>query len=128
MFDISGWEFITLAIIAVIVFGPERLPKFAADAGKFVRTVRGYVNGAKADLTRELGPEFADVKVSDLTPRGILRKTLGDDPFADVRDEVDITKDFDDFKSLRGSMLVDRPGAAKTLTPGEAPPFDPDTT
>jgi sec-independent protein translocase protein TatB len=34
--DISGWEFLTIGIIAVIIFGPDKLPKFAADAGRFM--------------------------------------------------------------------------------------------
>ena len=105
MLDISGWEFLTLAIIAVIIFGPDKLPKFAADAGRMMKQVRGYVNGAKDELTRELGPEFADVKVSDLTPRGMMKKALGpDDPFEELKNSVDIRKDVEQFRDLRNPM------------------------
>lgn len=106
MMDISGWEFLTLGIIAVIIFGPERLPKAAADAGRFMKQVRNYVNGAKEELTRELGPEFADVKVSDLTPRGMMKKALGpDDPFEELKNTVDIRKDVEQFRDLRNPMF-----------------------
>ena len=105
MLDISGWEFLTLGIIAVIIFGPDKLPKFAADAGRFLKQVRNYVNGAKDELTRELGPEFADVKVSDLTPRGMMKKALGpEDPFEELKNSVDIRKDVDQFRDLRNPM------------------------
>jgi sec-independent protein translocase protein TatB len=112
--DISGWEFLTLGVIAVVVFGPDKLPKAAADAGRFMKQVRTYVNGAKEELTRELGPEFADVKVSDLTPRGMMRKALGpDDPFEELRQSVDIRKDVEQFRDLRNPMGFDpRPKAA----------------
>lgn len=105
MLDISGWEFLTLGIIAVIIFGPDKLPKFAADAGRMMKQVRNYVNGAKDELTRELGPEFADVKVSDLTPRGMMKKALGpDDPFEEIKNSVDIRKDVEQFRDLRNPM------------------------
>lgn len=125
MFDISGWEFLALGIIAVLVFGPERLPKAAADAGRFARTVRQYVAGAKEDLSRELGPDFAQVKdlrAADLSPRGLLRKTFdGDDGLADLR--KDLRKDLDE---LRSPLLREKP--VRPLEANEVPPFDPETT
>lgn len=130
MFDISGWEFLTLAVIAVIIFGPDKLPKAAADAGKFVKQVRHYINGAKADLNRELGTDFGDVKISDFTPRGALRKAFGDeDPFDDIRKEMDGFKDMPALKEsmdLRAPLSANRPVPA--LRAGEVPPFDPDAT
>ncbi len=47
MLDISGWEFLTLGVLAVILFGPDRLPKFAADAAKFLKMMRGYMHNAR---------------------------------------------------------------------------------
>ena len=114
MLDISGWEFLTLGIIAVIVLGPDKLPKFAADAGKFMNQIRRYVNGAKDELTRELGPEFSDVKVSDLTPRGMMKKALGpDDPFEELKNSVDIRKDVEQFRDLRNPMFDAIPKSAR---------------
>lgn len=114
MLDISGWEFLTLGIIAVIIFGPDRLPKAAADAGRFMKQVRNYVNGAKDELTRELGPEFADVKVSDLTPRGMMKKALGpDDPFEELKNSVDIRKDVEQFRDMRNPMFNAIPKEAR---------------
>lgn len=147
--DISGWEFLTLAALAVVIFGPDRLPKLAADLGRVIRTVRQYVHGARADLRRELGPEFADVKLSDLTPRGIVRKTLGSDADMfdelrsdfDFRSELDLRKDLDlrrdlDLRKevslrkdidLRAPLLRDAPPVVP-LQPGERAPYDPDAT
>ena len=129
MFDISGWEFLTLAALAVVIFGPERLPKIAADAGKFIKQARTYVHTAKADLTQDL-PEFNDLKMSDLTPRGLLCKTIGDDdPLADLRKDLDFKSELDfnkEFEELHTPLT--REHTVVRLREGELPPFDPDST
>jgi sec-independent protein translocase protein TatB len=127
VFDISGWEFMTLAALAVIIFGPDRLPKLAADAGKFIRTMRGFVQNAKSELGADfdLGPELQelrklDLKATDLTPRGMLRKTLGeDDPFADLRKDLD-------FNDLRTPLTFET--SHHPLAADEIPPYDADST
>jgi sec-independent protein translocase protein TatB len=54
MFDIGFWELVIITIIALIVVGPERLPKFARDAGHFISKVRRFVHNAKKELEKEL--------------------------------------------------------------------------
>lgn len=122
MFDISGLEFLTLAALAVVIFGPDRLPKLAHDAGKFIRTVRGFVHGAKEDLARELDMDIPDLRKVDLSARGLMRRTFGeDDPFVDLR------KDFrGDFETLRAPLM--RETGARPLEVNEPPPWDPDAT
>jgi sec-independent protein translocase protein TatB len=123
VFDISGWEFLTLAAIAVFIFGPDRLPKLAADAGKFIRTVRHYVQGAKADLARELGTDLPDLRSVDLSARGLLRKAVGEeqDLFEDLR------KDFRGDVDLLKAPLMRETGA-RPLEKDESPPWDADAT
>ena len=116
MLDISGWEFLTIGIIAVLIFGPDKLPKFAADAGRYMNMLRQYVHGAKEELTRELGPEFADVKVSDLTPRGMMKKALGpDDPFEEIRQHgLDVRQNVEQFRDLRKPLQFSNGDTART--------------
>ena len=73
MFGIGPLELGVIAIVAVLVFGPDRLPEFARTAGRLLRQVRQMVNNAQNDLRNELGPEFADLDVRDLNPRKIGR-------------------------------------------------------
>jgi len=54
MFDIGFWELTIIAIIGLIVIGPERLPKFAHDAGSFINKIRNFVQNAKDELEKEL--------------------------------------------------------------------------
>jgi sec-independent protein translocase protein TatB len=81
VFDINGWEFILLIVLAVLVLGPERLPEYAAKLGKFVRQARAMAERAKTQLKDEMGPEFSDVDwraydPRQYDPRRIVREAL----------------------------------------------------
>ena len=68
MFDINGYEFIVLVIVAIVVLGPERLPEYAAKLGRLVRQLRVMADGAKAQLKDQLGPEFDDLNWRQYDP------------------------------------------------------------
>ena len=57
MFGISSGELFFIAIIALIVLGPERLPKVTRMAGMWVRRARNQWNSVKDELERELAAE-----------------------------------------------------------------------
>ncbi len=113
MFGIGPLELGVIAIIAVLVFGPDRLPEFARTAGRLLRQVRQMVNNAQNDLRNELGPEFADLDVRDLNPRSFVRKHLLDG----------MDDDFDEDKPV--SSMDDGP---QRLPAGVRAPFDPEAT
>ncbi|MDT0443173.1 sec-independent translocase [Streptomyces johnsoniae] len=77
-FDIGSLEFITLIILAILVFGPEKLPKMIQDAANFIRKIREFSDSAKQDIRSELGPEFKDFEFEDLNPRRFAKKHLLD--------------------------------------------------
>ncbi|WP_137719791.1 Sec-independent protein translocase protein TatB [Methylobacillus flagellatus] len=54
MFDIAFSELIVIALVALIVIGPERLPKVARMLGSVLGRMQRYVNTVKADIDREL--------------------------------------------------------------------------
>ena len=54
MFDIGFWELVTLAILALLIVGPEKLPKVARDAGHIIGKVRRFIHDARLELEREL--------------------------------------------------------------------------
>jgi sec-independent protein translocase protein TatB len=98
-----------IIVVAVIVFGPDRLPEFARQAGRLVRQIRQFTNAARDDIRNELGPEFADFELTDLDPRRAMRKYI-----QDAWDETD------DAEPARPGQLP--------LTEGELPPYDSDAT
>ena len=63
MFDISFMEMLIVAIAALLVIGPERLPKVARQAGQWVSKMRRYVEDVKSDFNRQLElSELRDLK------------------------------------------------------------------
>lgn len=107
MFGGLGWpETAVLLLLGLFVFGPERLPGMAAEAGKNLRKLRRYVRGLGEDLRKDLGPEVGDLDLRSLDPREIVRKSLFEDD------------DDDDDEPRRGAALL----------PGETAPWDPETT
>ena len=57
MFDIGFFEIIFIMVIALLVVGPERLPRIARAAGLWVGKMRGFVSSVKADIDQELAAE-----------------------------------------------------------------------
>ena len=76
MFGVGLPELAVIMLVAVIVFGPDRLPEYARQAGRMVRQLRKFAQSAQQDLRDELGPEYADLKLSDLDPRVAIRKHI----------------------------------------------------
>lgn len=57
MFDIGFWELTLIAVVALLVIGPERLPRVARTAGLWAGRMRGFVMTVKADIDKELRAE-----------------------------------------------------------------------
>ncbi len=85
-FDFGAGEVVGLAILAMILIGPERLPSFAVDAAKFVKRVREMASKATEELKENLGPGFEDLKPTDLNPKTFIKKQL-----SNVLDDDDLT-------------------------------------
>ena len=128
MFDIGPGEFVALAVIAIIVLGPEKLPRYAADAARLLRNLRRMANDARDEVTRELGPELGDLSVRDLDPRTMVRKHLLDPLDLDEDDDEPTRRGRDGAKPRgRGPADVGPPSSGSTSPP--APPrYDPDAT
>ena len=61
MFDLSPAHLMVLAVVGILVLGPEKLPRLARDAARMVRTVRDLVASATAEVRDELAPVLADL-------------------------------------------------------------------
>jgi sec-independent protein translocase protein TatB len=96
-FDIGSLEFIALVILAILVFGPEKLPKMIQDAARFLRKVREFSESAKEDIRSELGPEFKDFDFEDLNPKTFAKKHLLDNDDLGIKE---LTSSLDMRKEL----------------------------
>jgi len=99
VFGINAWEMIAIAILALLIFGPDKLPVLAQDAARLLREIRKMASGAQADLRESLGPELNDLNLSDLDPRSFVKRNLFDpidDEVSDLKKTVDGAGDADD--------------------------------
>jgi sec-independent protein translocase protein TatB len=128
--NLNWWEIIVLLLLALFIFGPERLPKVISDGMRILRGLRDMARNATNDLSRELGTE---VRLEDLNPKTFIRKHLLSEedeanlrrPFDDAyRDLKDLSKDLSD----NGRRGPSTPPAPRGEQPGESRTFDSDAT
>ncbi len=72
-FGINGWEFLVLLLLAMFIFGPDKLPKAISDGVRMLRNLRDMARNATTDLSRELG---TDIQLEDLHPKALIRKHI----------------------------------------------------
>jgi len=125
MFNIGPLELLVLAVVGMVVLGPERLPGIVRDATRMLRQLRDMATGARDQLKNELGPEFSDVDLQalrdlrSLNPRtAIQRAILGSD-----EDEAPAAA-----AASPEPAPAARPAAQQPLGRGEKAPYDEDAT
>ena len=110
MFGVGLPEMAVIALIAVLVFGPEKLPEFARQAGRFLHRMRQFARSTRDDLRTELGPAYADLELRDLDPRTIVRRHI-----------VEAMEEAEEESRPRSQR-------ARPLGDGEVPPYDAEAT
>ena len=115
MFDSIGWgEIIVLALAALFIFGPERLPGLAKDAATGLKRVRTAITGIREQVNESLGddlPELRDLDLRKYHPKTFIRSQLFED----------------DDKPVVRPAVATMP-AARPRDHATPPPFDPDAT
>jgi sec-independent protein translocase protein TatB len=138
--DIGLGELLLMAVLALLVFGPERLPKVAADAARTLRQVRRMATEARRDLADAAGiegdPELSAAvrDLRDLDPRRVL-EPLDDLPGPVTRGATPTLTPVAQPGTTPPASSSTAPAAAGTAepaptaaTPVTAPPVDPDWT
>src|SRR5687768_4349982 len=122
MFDIGFSELLVIAVVALLVIGPERLPKAARFAGLWVRRARAQWNSVKSEFERDLASD--DLKRSLRETQESLREAQDSLRSAGSRLRQDFETVGDDV--MRGAAL---PAAAGLAAPDAAEPDEasPDT-
>lgn len=133
MFGIELGEMFTLAVVALLVFGPERLPEVAVKAAHFVRRMRSVADSARSELSTSFGADLDELR--ELNPRTFVRRHV-----LDPVDEDGV------LRGLRTNGAAATPAAARAaaakgrgpalppamapapLAVGDQPPFDTEAT
>ncbi|MFJ4684545.1 sec-independent translocase [Streptomyces sp. NPDC088789] len=155
--DIGPFELVTLIVLAVLIFGPDKLPKVIQDVTRTIRKIRDFSESAKQDIRQELGPEFKDFEFEDLNPKTFIRKQMDNDELGlkELRNGFDLKKEMAevtdavhgrDSESSASSSAPSSPSSSSPATPAapsdgrvdmvkkpepareDRPPFDADAT
>ncbi|MFF7606828.1 sec-independent translocase [Streptomyces parvulus] len=149
--DIGPLELVALVVLAVLVFGPDKLPKVIQDVTRTIRKIREFSDSAKQDIRQELGPEFKDFEFEDLNPKTFIRKQMENDELGlkELRNGFDLKKEMAEVtdavhgrdpessassstasssSSGSGGGRVDMAKKPETPAAEDRPPFDADAT
>lgn len=146
--DIGPLELVTIVVLAVLVFGPDKLPKVIQDVTRTIRKIREFSESAKQDIRQELGPEFKDFEFEDLNPKTFVRKHLDSDELGlkEIRNGFDLKKEMAEVTDAVNSRESDASASSSSSSSGSSggrvdmakkpedsgkddrPPFDADAT
>lgn len=115
MFGVGLPELAVILVVGILVFGPDKLPEYARQAGRMARQLRNLAQSAQSDLRSELGPEYANLKLTDLDPRVAIRKHIIE------------AMEADDLAEAQAARMAAMTGGPE-LGPDERPPFDLEAT
>ena len=119
MFDISFTEIVVIAVVALIVLGPERLPRVARTLGHLFGRAQRYVNDVKNDIRHEMElEELRKVKTSVQEAAISIENT--------IRTEINQFQDIAaETKSIATTDPLPAGNAAKSASPGDSPAIPP---
>lgn len=117
-FSFNGWEIVLLIVLAVVIFGPERLPELARKTARVIHFLRNVANNATRSVREELGPEYAHLHLQDLHPKAMIAKELGS--LTEIKNEIDSVA-----ADVRATVADVPPST--TTQPGQTP-YDVDAT
>ena len=108
MFGIGMGEFLGLIVLGPFLVGPDKLPNAAKDFARFLHKVRNFTTYASRELKENLGPGFEDLDVTDLTPKNLAKKVLGnamDDVTPVVNEVKKQSRDIKDVAKIDPDLL-----------------------
>lgn len=117
MFGLSAEKLLIIGVIAAFLIGPDRLPVYAQKLAQFVKNVKRMAEGAKTQISDEMGDDFQELDWKKLDPRQydprrIIREALQEEPAMNPAQKLNSAT------PTRTAQLLD----------GEAAPFDSEAT
>lgn len=127
MFNINGFEFLIIGIIAVLVIGPKRLPEYTQKFRNFVREARRMASGARETIKEESGVDLDNIDWQKLDPRQydprrIIREALLDDEVKPLAASAPAAAAIEAMATPTPSREVERLGT------GQRAPWDTEAT
>ena len=114
MFDIGFTELIVIGVVALIVIGPERLPKVARTAGHLYGRMQRYVSSVKSDISHE-------IQLDEMRRAGQSFRESVESAVSGVEQQATVVDDY----MRREADNVSKVMAAMAVTEGERPVTEP---
>lgn len=90
MFGIGLLELVVIAVLGVMVVGPDKMPDLARQAAALLKSAKRATESVRDELRENLGPDYADLELTDLHPRTLVRKHVLEAMRDDAQDEDDL--------------------------------------
>lgn len=124
-FGLTIEKLLLIGVVAALIIGPERLPRYAEQLAHLARRARDMLQGARSRMRDEMGEEFDEVDWRKLDPRQydprrIIREALLEDAPVKTVQAARVTA------AMTAAAAPSPPSPA--FLAGEAPPFDPEST
>lgn len=135
MFGIDAIDLVIILVLAVVMFGPERLPEYSRKAARIFVYLRDIANSAKGTLRTELGPEYSDLELRDLHPKAFIAKhmreevALIDEAKRELQDaQASLKQSTREVEQQAGEAIVAAKESVALPAPIESSPFDAEST
>lgn len=135
MFGIDAIDLVIILVLAVVMFGPERLPEYSRKAARIFVYLRDIANSAKGTLRTELGPEYSDLELRDLHPKAFIAKhmreevALIDEAKRELQDaQASLKQSTREVEQQAGEAIVAANASVALPAPIESSPFDAEST
>jgi len=123
-FGLTFDKLLIIGLIAVFLLGPERLPYYASQLARLVRSLRDMANGAKSRMREEMGPDFDEIDWKKLDPRQYDPRRIIRDALLDEDEPPPVT-----VRPPRSAAFAERQAARQNeLAAGEKAPYDTEAT
>ena len=122
MFDIGFSEIVVIAVVALVVLGPEKLPKTARTLGHLFGRLQRYVNEVKRDIQREL--ELEELRKLQQNVQSAAKEI--EDSMASA--SRDVERGVRDVEAALGAATESAPSDATAATPAAIPASPPAST
>lgn len=130
--DVGPLELVTIAVLGVLLFGPDKLPEFLQNVARTVRKIREFSDSAQQEIRSDLGPEFQDFDMRDLHPKTFVRKHVlsGDTDIGreigELRQALDLRQEPTGSDEAATVSLAKRGASAESTRTTHT--YDPDAT
>lgn len=121
MFGIGGWEFILIAVLALLLFGPDKLPQFARTIGRFMRDFKRYQDLMESTIRAEMFAADPSLRKDTFENAKEFRKKVAGGGFSKVESDSEDADDETPAEEEPIDIITGKPGPPPNEEPDEEP-------